>query len=151
MKSLEECLHTLVRTNGGDGNLLFNVGPMPNGEIESRQVERLKEMGAWLAKNGDSIYGTRGGPWKPTAHLVSTRKDDKVYLHLLKKIAGTVTLAALPSSIKSARVLHGPAIETSTGGGSLSFDVPDHAWNDIDCIIEFTIQGNAMDIAPMDP
>jgi alpha-L-fucosidase len=49
---------------GGDGNLLFNVGPMPDGRIEPRQVERLKEMGAWLARYGDTIYRTRGGPWK---------------------------------------------------------------------------------------
>jgi len=45
MKSLKECIQTLLRTAGGDGNLLFNVGPMPTGEIEPRQVERLKEMG----------------------------------------------------------------------------------------------------------
>ena len=49
MKSLKECLQTLVARAGGDGNLLFNVGPMPDGRIEPRQVERLTEMGAWLA------------------------------------------------------------------------------------------------------
>ena len=54
-----------LRVAGGDGNLLFNVGPMPDGRIEPRQVERLKEMGAWLSKYGESIYGTRGGPFKP--------------------------------------------------------------------------------------
>jgi alpha-L-fucosidase len=36
---------------------------MPTGEIAPEQVERLKEMGAWLARNGESIYGTRGGPF----------------------------------------------------------------------------------------
>ena len=65
MKSLKECLETLVRCAGGDGNLLFNVGPMPDGRIEPRQVERLEEMGEWLSKYGETIYGTRGGPWKP--------------------------------------------------------------------------------------
>ena len=46
VKSLKECLQALINTVGGDGNLLFNVGPMPDGRIEPRQVERLKEMGA---------------------------------------------------------------------------------------------------------
>ena len=64
-KSRVECLQTLLRVIGGDGNLLFNVGPMPDGRIEPEQVERLKEMGAWLAKYGDGVYGTRGGPFKP--------------------------------------------------------------------------------------
>ena len=54
----------LVNAVGGDGNLLLNVGPMPDGRIEPRQVERLKEIGQWLAKYGESIYGTRGGPFQ---------------------------------------------------------------------------------------
>jgi len=64
MKSLKQCIQTLVWVVGGDGNLLFNVGPMPDGRIEPRQVERLKEMGDWLKKYGHTIYGTRGGPFK---------------------------------------------------------------------------------------
>jgi alpha-L-fucosidase len=72
MKSLKECIQTLVRVVGGDGNLLFNVGPMPDGRIEPRQVERLLEMGDWLNRYGQSIYGTRGGPFKTTAQLAST-------------------------------------------------------------------------------
>ena len=94
MKTLPECLQTLIRTAGGDGNLLFNVGPMPNGEIEPRQVERLKEMGAWLAKYGESIYGTRGGPFKPAKHVVSTRKGNTIYLHILAWPEEALTLPA---------------------------------------------------------
>ena len=46
VKSLEQCLHGLIRTAGGDGNLLFNVGPKPDGTIEPLQAERLKGDGA---------------------------------------------------------------------------------------------------------
>ena len=74
----------LIRSAGGDGNLLFNVGPRPDGTIEPLQVERLKEMGKWLDKYGYTIYGTRGGPFKPTDWGVSTRKGNKIYLHILK-------------------------------------------------------------------
>ena len=45
IKSLKTCLQTLVQVVCGDGNLLFNVGPMPDGRIEPRQVETLKEDG----------------------------------------------------------------------------------------------------------
>ncbi|UCE47268.1 MAG: alpha-L-fucosidase, partial [Phycisphaerales bacterium] len=74
MKSLKQCIDTLVRVVGGDGNLLFNVGPMPDGRIEPRQVERLREMGVWLEKYGQSIYATRGGPFKPGLWGASTHK-----------------------------------------------------------------------------
>lgn len=146
MKSLEQCLHTLVRTNGGDGNLLFNVGPEPTGVIEPRQVERLKEMGAWIAKNGESLYGTRGGPWKPSENIVSTRKQNKIYLHLLKKTTGPISMPALPVAIVSAKLINGPAIKTTTGDGILSFEIQDDDWDSIDTIVELTIKGDAMSI-----
>ena len=65
IKPLKECVDILVRCAGGDGNLALNTNPMPDGRIEPRQVERLHEIGQWLAKHGESIYGTRGGPFRP--------------------------------------------------------------------------------------
>lgn len=149
MKSLEDCIRTLIRTNGGDGNLLFNVGPQPDGLIEPRQVERLKEMGAWLRKNGEAVYGTRGGPWKPSSHMVSTRKGNRIYLHLLGKIEGPVRVPSLPIAIRSAKLLHGPALQTRTDGESLAFEIPADSWDAIDTIVELTIEGDSMAIAPL--
>jgi alpha-L-fucosidase len=62
MKSLEQCLRTLLQTVGGDGNLLFNVGPMPDGRIEPRQVERLAEMGAWLERTAAASTAPAAAP-----------------------------------------------------------------------------------------
>ncbi len=82
MKSLKECIQTLARVVGGDGNFLFNVGPMPDGRIEPRQVERLRKMGQWVRKYGESIYGTRGGPFKPGLWGASTHKGNRIYVHV---------------------------------------------------------------------
>jgi alpha-L-fucosidase len=51
--------------------------------VEPRQVDRLKEMGAWVAKNSEAVYATRGGPYLPDDKIVSTHKDSKIYLHVL--------------------------------------------------------------------
>ena len=150
MKSLEECLHTLIRTNGGNGNLLFNVGPMPTGEIEPRQVARLKEMGTWLETNGRSLYGTRGGPWKPTPALASTRRDHLVFIHLLRRGDGPVTLKAPPVAVTSARLLDGAAVPFKLADGALTLTLPDPAWQPIDTIVELTLAGSAMDLAPLE-
>ncbi len=85
LKSTKECIHTLLQTIGGDGNLLFNVGPMPDGRIEDRQLVILEEMGQWLSVNQEAVYGTRGGPYLPTKKMVSTHRGNKIYLHLLEK------------------------------------------------------------------
>ena len=82
LKSLKECMQTLLHTVGGDGNLLLNVGPMPDGRIEPRQVERLQQMGNWLQQYGEGVYGTRGGPFQPGKWGASTCKGNSVYLFI---------------------------------------------------------------------
>ena len=96
VKSLEDCLGMLIRCAGGDGNLLLNVGPMPTGEIAPEQANLLKEMGAWLAKYGESIYGTRGGPFKPGDYGVSTRQGNTIYVHICEWTDEVLTLPAIP-------------------------------------------------------
>ena len=83
MLSLKRCIHILVTCVCGDGNLLLNVGPMPTGEIEPRQVKRLKEIGAFLDRYGQSIYKTRGGPIRPGRWGGTTHRDGVIYVHVL--------------------------------------------------------------------
>ncbi len=84
MKNLRECIQTLAQTAGGGGNLLLNVAPMPDGRMEQRQIKRLKEIGGWLKIIGESIYGTKGGPIKPTNWMACTHKENKMFVHLFK-------------------------------------------------------------------
>jgi alpha-L-fucosidase len=146
MKSLAECLQTLVRCVGGDGNLLFNVGPMPDGRIEPRQVERLKEMGAWLAKNGASIYATRGGPWHPTPKFASTRQGNTVYLHVFKWDKDTLELPALPHAVKSATLLGGGRASVRQTGDTLTVAVAPADRDPINTIVKLELAGSAMAI-----
>ena len=149
MKTLPECLHALLRSAGGDGNLLFNVGPMPNGEIEARQVARLKEMGAWLEKYGESIYATRGGPFKPAKHLVSTRKDRTIYLHILAWPDETLTLPALPAQVIKSRVLSGGKAEVKQTAAGMEISVPKTDRQEIDTIVALEIDRPAIELAPL--
>ena len=82
-KSTRDLIRYLVRAAGSNANFLLNVGPMPNGRIQPEFVTRLQEIGAWMAKNGEAIYGTRGGPIAPQPWGVTTRKGNRVYVHVL--------------------------------------------------------------------
>lgn len=82
-KSTKQIVQLLVKSAGYDGNLLLNVGPRPDGSIQPEFVKRLSEVGAWLKQNGESIYGTRGGPITPRPWGVTTQKGDRVFVHLL--------------------------------------------------------------------
>ncbi len=107
IKSVNEVVRILAQCAGGDGNLLLNVGPMPDGRVEPRQVEVLKGVGAWLAASGESIYGTRGGPFKPGSYGASTRKGNTVYIHVFQWTGDTLRLPALPAKVVGSRVLGG--------------------------------------------
>jgi alpha-L-fucosidase len=168
MKSLQQCLETLIRCAGGDGNLLFNVGPMPDGRIEPRQVDRLKEMGAWLKEYGETIYGTRGGPWKPTKSIASTRKGSTVYVHLLGWNGKLVTLPNIPCKIVRCTALTGGTARVQQAENRISIDigpvvVPPPAKGaelllqhkksqpvpaQIDSIVKLELDGSAMDLEP---
>ena len=148
MKSLEECMRTLVRCAGGDGNLLFNVGPMPSGAIEPRQVERLKEMGAWLDQYGESIYGTRGGPYKPGNWGASTYSGDTIYLHIFEWDGDAFVLPPLERNVRSARLMKGGEAAFQQTADALTVTVPESVREPIDTVIVLKLDGSAADISP---
>ncbi len=152
VKSTEQCLHSLIRSAGGDGNLLFNVGPRPDGRIEPLQVERLKEMGAWLKDNGFAIYGTRGGPFKPTDWGVSTRKENTIYLHILNlpDDSPEIVIPDFGLEINACTVVGGGALNFSKVNDEIVIDLGNEPMKPINTIVEIEANGSVMDIVPMD-
>ena len=146
LKSLAQCVRALVLCAGGDGNLLLNVGPMPTGEIEPRQVQRLSEIGAWLETHGESIYRTRGGPWKPNRSLAATRAGRTVYLHLLTQVSDMVVLPDLSRRVVRASLLNGTRIPLTQKDGKLILTVPSSGRESIDTIVKLQLDGSAMDL-----
>ena len=84
--SATEGSNFLVHSLIGNGNFLYNVGPMPSGEIEDRQVERLLKTGKWLKKVGEAVYGTTVGPIMPGHWGGTTTKGNNVYVFLPDRI-----------------------------------------------------------------
>ncbi len=149
LKNLKECIDLLVTNAGYDGNFLFNVGPMPDGRIEPRQVERLKEIGLWTKQCGESIYGTRGGPFKPGKWGVSTCKDNRIYVHVLRwPKDGPIVLPAVGKKVLASRLLTGGTAEVQPSDQGVTVNVPKESRQDLDTIIELTLDGSALDISP---
>ncbi|MFV0312576.1 MAG: alpha-L-fucosidase [Dysgonomonas sp.] len=100
-KSTKDLLHLLIRTAGTGANLLLNVGPMPNGQIQPECIQRLQEMGEWMDSYGYTIYGTQQGFVKPQAWGAVTKNGKTYYIHILDKDTKSITLN-IPD-IKSAK------------------------------------------------
>ena len=150
MKSLKECIDTLVRCAGGDGNLLFNVGPMPTGAIEPRQVDRLKEMGAWLDRYGEAIYGTHGGPFRPGPLGASTYSGNTVYLHVLAWPDEPLELPAIEAKVVASSLLtnEGQGIRVDQTDEHIQIDVPQKLRDPLDTIIVLGLDRPASTLTP---
>lgn len=143
-KSTRDLVRYLVRAAGSNANFLLNVGPMPNGKIQPEFVARLRDVGAWLAKNGESIYGTRGGPIAPHPWGATTRKGDRVYVHILDSPDASLLLPPLPSLVRSARMLNGGRpVDFKTGEFGVVLTIPRDAVDPIDTIVVLELEPKA--------
>jgi alpha-L-fucosidase len=103
----KEKLASLIRVVSRGGNYLLNIGPRGDGSIVDFEKNVLLKIGEWLAKNGEAIYGTEADPFQVSFDWGNiTRRDDKLYLHILSKPKSTtLTLPGLTGSIEHAYFL----------------------------------------------
>jgi alpha-L-fucosidase len=147
IKSLKQCIQTLASTAGGNGSLLLNVGPMMDGRIEARQVERLKEIGDWLKIYGEAIYNTWGGPYKPDSIFASTRRNNKIYLHIFQSSGNQFIIPSVPGlKILKAYFLKGSAVNFKQDEKDITLSLPDEMPNENDAVIVLEMNGNVENI-----
>ncbi|MDE7125434.1 MAG: alpha-L-fucosidase, partial [Muribaculaceae bacterium] len=137
-KDVPTLIRLLVGAAGKGANLLMNVGPQPSGDIPAAAIERFKGMGQWLKKYGETIYGTSAGDFPAQSWGTSTRKGNKLYVHITSAEAPVIYLPTERKVISAATFDgHKPVkfISHNNGGISLCLDsVPDAT----DYIVELT-------------
>lgn len=81
-RSVREVIGMLRTCAGGQGNLLLNIGPKPDGSVPEEAYERLIPVGQWVEKNGEALYGAvervdGRSEWMPTGQW--TAKGNTAY------------------------------------------------------------------------
>ena len=141
-KSVEDLVRYLVNAAGRNANFLLNVGPMPTGEIQPEFQERLRLVGQWLGENGESIYGTRGGPITPRPWGVTTQKGNRVFVHILDWDDRQLSLPPLPKPIRGATLLQdGSQVPFRTNSGGVTLTLPERSPDTIDLIVVLVLAG----------
>ena len=99
IKKLVECVSK-------GGNLLLNVGPDAKGNIPDESVQILKEIGAWMKKNSESIVGcTKSDLPKPENGRI-TQNGNTIYYHVMENSIGFVPLYGIEKDrVKRMRLL----------------------------------------------
>jgi len=81
-KSTRTLLHNLVDIVSKGGNYLLNIGPKGDGSIPKESIKSMREIGKWMAANGESIYGTTAGPFDKPAWGRYTAKPGRLFVHV---------------------------------------------------------------------
>jgi alpha-L-fucosidase len=140
-KSKKDLIQYLVKSAGYNANFLLNVGPMPNGKIQTEHQALLNGMGEWLAVNGETIYGTRGGPLSARNWGVTTQKGNKVYVHILNWQDETLTLPKLGRKVLSAKLFKDKSVvRFNDNDFGVSIQVPKSKMDEIDTIVELELK-----------
>jgi alpha-L-fucosidase len=132
-KTVNQVIQLLVGAAGRNANLLLNVGPMPNGVIQSEFTDTLAAAGKWLQQYSEAVYGTRGGPLTPQAWGVTTQKNKRIYVHLFKEPVGNSIILPLKMKVKSVKTFDGTKTvtykqqkeEIVISTENISFNTPD--------------------------
>jgi alpha-L-fucosidase len=98
-------------------------------------VTRLNEIGAWLAKNGESVYGTRGGPFSPRPWGAVTQKGNKLYVHVLDWQDEVLAMPAV-QGVKTASIMaSGAAVDVKQVPGATLLRIPAAQRDPVDTVV----------------
>lgn len=128
----------LAKAVARGGNLLMNIGPMGNGEINSNDLKILKGVGSWFSVNGESIHGCGRTPLQVQAWGETTLNGSTLYLHVFdwpkngKLILGGVKGDVLKSYLLNNR---NKVLKIKRDGLDLNIKVPENAPDTIDAVV----------------
>lgn len=103
-KSVPALIRYMVNAAGQNANFLLNVGPKPNGQIQSEFTDTLAMMGRWMQQYGSTIQGSRGNVVPEQDWGTVTIKGNKLYVHILHpdKLGEYVFLPGVKNKISAA-------------------------------------------------
>jgi alpha-L-fucosidase len=108
-RPVREVIGMLRTATAGQGNLLLNIGPTPDGSVPPEAIERLEAVGRWVDQNGEAMYGQvdRAGreqmEWLPTGSW--TIKGNTAYFWCSRWPGAELTIGGLQVDVQKASVL----------------------------------------------
>jgi alpha-L-fucosidase len=143
-KPIEKLLPYMITAWGMGGNVLMNVGPTRDGIIPEDSAERLREVGNWMKINGESIYGSTGGPFTWLPWGTATRKGDFLYLQVFHWPGDGVLKVPLSNKATKAWMLADPdkkALSLESKDDRILVHVPAKGTDPVVSVVVLKIEG----------
>lgn len=126
-KPTRELLGNLLSNVSKNGNYQLNIGPLADGTIPAASIRRLREVGAWLAVNGESVYGcASSGLPEPEWGRITRGREGSLYCHLLRSPGDArITVAGLEREPRAAHILEsGQTVNFTRQNGAVQLELP---------------------------
>ncbi|MHC4983082.1 MAG: alpha-L-fucosidase [Planctomycetota bacterium] len=157
-KSTEDLVRKLVDIVSKGGNFLLNVGPTAEGLIPEPSVERLREMGAWLKVNGESVYATTTSDipqprWGRCTMKVLPDGKKRLYLHVFNWPEDGRLKIPLAEEPEKAYLLAEPdrQFKLTASQESLTVHLTGQAPDSIDSVVVLELAGEPAASQPDEP
>ena len=126
-KSVTDLVRLIVKAASKGSNLLLNIGPQPDGNLPATALDRLKGIGEWMGKYGESVYATDATGIPEQSWGVTTRNGDVLYMHLIEPLEGCpVVQLPLDRKVKSVTAMKdGQTLKYKISDGKLSVTLPE--------------------------
>ena len=106
-KTSKQVIRNLISCVRDSGNYLLNIGPKPDGSIPEESVRILTDVGQWMQRNGQTIYGSDQCQVRRNNYASFTRKGNTLYMHIHFWPGDSAAMSGLMTGVKSARLLAG--------------------------------------------
>jgi len=148
-KTPRELIHTIAVVISRGGNCMINVGPMPDGRWPKPTSEDFAAVGAWMARNGESIYGAGQASLDHVPWGVITAKSERLYLHVFERPANGRLIVPDAASMtpERPRLLSGETLDCSLEGSDLVIELPDPLPDPDNTVIVVDVNGSAAERA----
>jgi alpha-L-fucosidase len=110
-------IRNLITCARDGGNYLLNIGPQPDGGIPPESARILTDVGKWLQRNGQTIYGADVCQPHTSVYAGFTRKGSTLYMHVYFWPGSDVSISGLKQKVLSAKLLQDGSPLTVTQDG----------------------------------
>lgn len=132
-------IRLMAKAAARGGNILMNIGPMGTGKFSAPDLHILKQIAAWWKVNGEaSIRGTKATPLPVQSWGESTRKENKLFLHVFDwPHDGKLHVGGLLTNVKKAYLQSSPKqiLKVANTGKDAVIDIPIACPDTIDAVI----------------
>jgi alpha-L-fucosidase len=118
-------LENLLQCAQGGGNYLLNIGPRADGSVPEPSIRILKEVGAWLRANGDSLRDVKKSQIERGDWVFFSQRGNTLFLYMRFWPGARLVIGGIDKKpLRATLLATGRDVPVHVRGTQLIFELP---------------------------